>query len=380
MKMQSAFLGKTRKAPLVFWSILSFLSFLLLFSLFLIPSQPVLAADGNGQATSMQMMERAETIVYGEPNRGGLIERLNSLERELFGRDLPGSVSERHAAILNFLEVGTPDQPPMLFRLGIVEWLIGEPVQARMGALQRVERLENELDGTMQYGRPLAMRIERLLGSLLPERITSQEAILPTATVLQAQFLEEVRNASARSGDRIIMALTNDLLVNNVLIAPRGSLIDASVRSVRSPGLFGRRGRINIDFHALLTLGAQGVPVTEGEASGRAAAGWTGTAGAGGVALGGALLAGPFGLVFGGLIRGDAVNINQGDIMFLETYGDVRVLGFAVPSNLRIDPRATVRETAVDAPPQPQQQYQPLPQPQVGEREIILLPPEHQIN
>jgi len=364
--MQTAFCGKAR------WALLAFLSCLLIFSFFF----PIAAAAdvANGQATSMQMMERAETIVYGEPSRGGLIERLNSLERELFGRDLPGSISERHSAILNFLEVGTPDQPPMLFRLGIVEWLVGEPVQVRMGALQRVERLENDLDGTMQYGRPLAMRVERLLGSLLPERITSQEVILPTATVLQVQFLEEVRNATASRGDRVILALTNDLLVNNVLIAPRGSLIDASVRSVRSPGLFGRRGRINIDFNSLIPLGSQRIPVTEGEASGRAAAGWTGTAGAGGAAIGGALIAGPFGLAVGALFRGDAVNIAQGDIMFLETYGDVRVLGFSVPSNLRIDPGATVRETAVTVEPQP------LPQSQVGEREIIQLPPEHRVN
>ena len=366
MKMQTAFCGKAR------WALLAFLSCLLIFSFFF----PIAAAAdvANGQATSMQMMERAETIVYGEPSRGGLIERLNSLERELFGRDLPGSISERHSAILNFLEVGTPDQPPMLFRLGIVEWLVGEPVQARMGALQRVERLENNLDGTMQYGRPLAMRVERLLSSLLPDRIAAQEVILPTATVFQAQFLEEVRNATARSGDRLALVLASDLLVNNVLIAPRGSLIDSYVRSVRQPGRFGGRGRININFNSLIPLGPQRIPVVEGEASGRAAASWQGTAGAGGAALGGLVLAGPFGLLGGILVRGNAVNINQGDIMFLETYGDVRVLGFSVPSNLRIDPGATVRETTVDAP------TQPLPQPQVGEREIIQLPPEHQVN
>ena len=330
------------------------------------------AADigaGEDHGTSMQMLERAEIIVYGEPGRGGLIERLNSLERELFGRDLPGSISERHAAILNFLEVGTPEQPSMLFKIGIAEWLIGEPTQPRRGSLPRVERLETHLDGTMQYGRPLAMRVERLLAALVADRVTAQEVILPTATVLQVQFLEEVRNATARAGDRVALALINDLFVGNVLIAPRGSLIDAVVRSVRQPRLFGVPGRITIDSRALIPLGPQRPEVTQGEASRRATEGVEGMIGAGGAAIGGALLLGPLGLVAGGVVRGNAVNIPQGSIMFLETSGDVRILGYPIPDSLRIDPSATVRETIGTQ-----------PQPRVGEREVIQLPAEQRIN
>jgi len=333
-------------------------------------AQAAEVSSSAGQTTSMQMMERAEIIVYGEPGRGGLIDRLNTIERELFGRDLPGSISERHSAILDFLEVGTPDQPSMLFRLGILEWLIGESTQARIGALSRVERLENDLDGTMQYGRPLAMRIERLLGSLLADRLTAQEVVLPAATVLQAQFLDEVRNATARGGDRVFLALTNDVLVGNVLIAPRGSLIDASVRSVRRPRMFGGSGRITIDYNALIPLGPQRPFIAEGEASRRTAESMEGVLGAGGAAIGGAFFLGPLGLGLGALIRGPAANIYSGDIVFVETEGDIRVFGYLVPDNLRIAPNATVRETTVNV----------LQQPQVGEREIIQLPPEHQVN
>jgi len=293
----------------------------------------------------MQLMERAETIVYGEPGRGGLIERLNSIERELFGRDLPGSISERHTAILNFLETGTPDQPSMLFKISVAEWLIGEAVQPRRGAMSRVERLENDLDGTMQYGRPLAMRVERLLAVLVADRVTSQEVILPPATVLQAQFLEEVRNATARAGDQVILALTNDLLVGNVLVAPRGSLIDATVRSVRRPRLFGVPGRIVIEYRSLIPLGAQRPAVTTGEASRRATEGMEGMIGAGAVGIGGALIFGLPGLVIGGVIRGNAVNIDRGDIVFLETSGYSRVFGYPVPESFRIDPGGATQET-----------------------------------
>ena len=283
-----------------------------------------LAVDVNSgnDSASLLMMELAEVIVYGESSTGGLAERLDSLERELFGRDCSGSISERHSAILNFLETGAPAHPSMLFRLGIIEWLLDKPVQARMGALQRVERLENNLDGTTQYGRPLATRVERLRYSLLPENLTSQKVFLPAGTVLWTRFLEEVRNATASAGDQVFLALDNDLLIDGVLIAPRGSLIDARVRSVRQPGRFGGRGRINIDFRSLLPLGPQRITVIESEVPGEILSGMS-------VGMSGTPL--PFSNIFGRNIA----NIWQGDIALLETYHDMYVYGYMIPENLR---------------------------------------------
>lgn len=56
------------------------------------------AGPEDGKSDSVLMMERIETVIYGEPSKGGLVERLNGIERELFGRSLPGSIAERHAA------------------------------------------------------------------------------------------------------------------------------------------------------------------------------------------------------------------------------------------------------------------------------------------
>ncbi|MBQ9574334.1 MAG: hypothetical protein IJR27_03550, partial [Synergistaceae bacterium] len=64
--------------------------------------------------SSRQMMGQIETIIYGYVAKGGLIERLSKVEEDLFGRSLPGTIAERHAAILNFLETGTDEQPSMM--------------------------------------------------------------------------------------------------------------------------------------------------------------------------------------------------------------------------------------------------------------------------
>jgi hypothetical protein len=311
------------------------------------------AAD-LGKSSSMQVMERIESIVYGEPNKGGLIERLNSIEKELFGRSLPGSISERHTATLNFLEVGTEDQPSMLFKLGVAEWIVGH-VQPRRAALARLESLETELDGEMQYGKPLAMRVERVLSILVADAVTFQEVILPGATVLGVKFLEELSPAKSKKGDFVGLALLEDLLVDHNLVAPKGSLVETYVREVKQPRPFGVPGEVRLDFKALLPLGPQRPPVTLGPAAKKATEdaqkgrdrGAGGIIGAGAASIGGAILLGPVGLIGGALIRGNSIKIPEGAVMFLETSGDVRVSAYPVPESLRIDPNATIRESLV---------------------------------
>jgi hypothetical protein len=339
------------------------------------------AAAGNDgdKSSSMQMMERVEMIVYGEVGKGGLIDRLNAVEKELFGRGLPGSISERHTAILNFLEVGTADQPSMLFKLGVAEWIVGQNTQYREPALKRVEKMETDLDGAMQYGKPLAMRVERILASLVADPVTFQEVILPTATILKVKFLEELGPAQTKKGDDVKLALTDDLFVNKILIAPKGSFAETSVRQVKQPGVFGTPSNIRFDFRSLIPLGPERPPVVYGEASKKATeeaqkGKETGTGaiiGAGALSVGSTILLGPIGLPFGFLIRGNAIKIPAGTIMFLETSGDVRVSGYPVPESLQISPSATIRESVV--PPAGNTTFS------ADGKETIVLPPEQQI-
>jgi hypothetical protein len=322
-------------------------------------SQPALAADSVAAAeeksSSMQMMERIETILYGEPSKGGLIDRLNAVEKDLFGRSLPGSISERHTAILNFLEVGTADQPSMLFKLGVAEWIVGQSVQVQKAALKRLEALETDLSGDMRYGQPIAMRLETILRTLVSDPVTFKELVLPGATVLKTRLLAELSPAKSRKGDPVWLTLTNDLLLDNTLIAPRGTLVDARVREVKQPRAFGVPGEVRVDFHSLMALGPQHPLVTVGDAAKKAAElakqapdkGEGGIIGAGAASIGGAVLLGPLGLVAGAAVRGNALKIPEGSTIFLETSGDAVVSGYPVPNSLKVDPNATIRESIV---------------------------------
>ena len=319
----------------------------------LLASCAAAAELGDGKSASVLMMERIETIVYGEPNKGGLVERLNGVERELFGRSLPGSIAERHAAILNFLEVGSEDQPSMLFKVGIAEWILGKRIYAARSALRRIETLETDMDGDLQYGKPLAMRVERILTMLVSDPVTFRLVNLPAGTVLKFRFMEELSPAKSQKGDRVHIALDDDLVLDGSLIAARGCLLDAVVREVKKPRSFGVPGEVRIDFNALLPLGPQPVKVGVGEAARKAAEaanrskdkGEGAIIGAGAASIAGAALLGPVGLIGGLFVRGNSIRIPEGALTFVQTSGDVTVSAYPIPESLRVDPRTAIRQS-----------------------------------
>ena len=340
----------------------------------LLASCAVAAELGDGKSASVLMMERIETIVYGEPNKGGLVERLNGLERELFGRSLPGSVAERHAAILNFLEVGSEDQPSMLFKIGIAEWILSKRLYAVRSALRRIETLETDMDGDLQYGNPLAMRVERILTMLVSDPVTFRLVNLPAGTVLKFRFMEELSPAKSQKGDRVHIALDDDLVLDGSLVAARGCLLDAVVREVKKPRSFGVPGEVRIDFNALLPLGPQPVKVGVGEAARKAAEaanrskdkGEGAIIGAGAASIAGAALLGPVGLIGGLFVRGNAIRIPEGALTFVQTSGDVTVSAYPIPESLRVDPRMAIRQSVEGS---SEEERRPAADP---ERDIII--------
>jgi hypothetical protein len=245
----------------------------------------------------------------------------------------------------------------MLFKLGVAEWIVGHNSQEQKPALKRVEDMETELDGEMQYGKPLAMRVERLLASLVADPVTFQDVVMPGGTILKVKFLEELSPSKTKKGDFVKLALTDDLFVDKILVAPRGSLVNTFVRNVKLPRAFGMPSDIQLEFRTLIPLGPQRPLITVGSASKKAAEeaqkgkdkGEGGLIGAGAASIGSAVILGPFGLLAGGLVRGNAIKIPEGSFTFVETSGDARVSGYPVPDSLRINPGATIRESVVPA-------------------------------
>ena len=300
--------------------------------------------DNTVQGSSGQMMARIEQIIYGYVAKGGLIERLGKVEEDLFGRSLPGTIAERHAAILTFLEIGTDEQPSMMFKLGVAEWVVNKKIRASESATRRLEDLEVNLTGASRNGNPIVMRVESLLATLVMDQVTSQPVLLPANTVMKFRFMDELSPAKSKKGDYVRLELTNDIIVNQCLVAPAGSLLITEVRDVKRPRMFGIPGEVRLSFNELKPLGPQKPPVCVGKESENAIkearrAGDRGEGaivGAGAVSIAGAALLGPVGLVSGVFIRGNSIKIPAGSVTFVQTSGDIVVSAYPIPSSIQV--------------------------------------------
>ena len=297
------------------------------------------------QGSSGQMMARIEQIIYGYVAKGGLIERLGKVEEDLFGRSLPGTIAERHAAILTFLEIGTDEQPSMMFKLGVAEWVVNKKIRASESATKRLEDLEVNLTGASRNGNPIVMRVESLLATLVMDTVTARPVLLPGNTVMKFRFMDELSPAKSKKGDYVRLELTNDVIVNNYLVAPAGSLLLTEVREVKRPRMFGIPGEVRLSFNELKPLGPQKPPVSVGKASENAIkearkAGDRGEGaviGAGAMSIAGAALLGPVGLVSGVFIRGNSIKIPAGSVTFVQTSGDIVVSAYPIPASIQIN-------------------------------------------
>jgi len=295
-------------------------------------ASPLLAQEAE---TPSQAQDEIDSILYGEIGVGGVIQRLGKVESDLFGRELPGSISERQLGLLNFIRNGTLGQPSMVFKTGVAEWAVLHEVRSDMPLNRRISEIERQLEGAAGEDRPLAMRLERILSLLITGQVTWQDVRVPANMVFRASFIDRISPKSAAAGDVVRLKMEDHLSIEGYLVAPRGSRIIARVDKVKPPRSFGRPSEISFVFDRLEPLGPEEIPVFLGDAAVLASKSDKTVAAAAGTSALGFILLGPIGLAGGFLVKGDAQEIPPGSVIYLETSALSNVKGYPVPPSLK---------------------------------------------
>ncbi|MDO4988137.1 MAG: hypothetical protein Q4E17_03815 [Synergistes sp.] len=282
---------------------------------------------------AFQTLERVETIVYGAKREGGLIYRLGDVEKTVFGRELPGTLTERQTALLDFLEKGTGTQPSFIFKISIAEWGIEQKIRPTQSLVRRVDTLEAVLEGAIKGG-ALVSRVERILSTLLPDGVTATPIQLPKDTLVQAELRETLTVKNIKVNDIIILALREQIVVGDMLVAPKGSRIFGHITKVKPPRSFGRSSEISMLIDSVEVLGPSVVPVNFGEAAKQAMDVDSGMIGAAGATIGGAVLLGPVGLAGGFLVRGNDKQLKEGTLFVVQTTDAANVYSYKIPQQI----------------------------------------------
>lgn len=291
------------------------------------------AVDKGSDST--EQLDQLEQTIYGSVRTGGMLSRLENIEKELYGTKLQGSLAERQSAHIDFIEKGSNGQPSLLYKTSVAEWGLGVYNNADKPLIERVPIIEKKLEESSLESKPLAMRVERALGMIFSDPVAVSSAEVPAGTVVRLQLMETLKPSTTKKGDHILFRATHNILVGGSLVVPVGAPAEGVVTSVKKPGYFGRPSEIKIAVDSIKTLGSEVLPLTEGKASKEATEFETSYAAAAGTSFVGAIVLGPVGLVSGFFIRGNAKEIPAGSVMYAETKEAVSVPAYPVPDSLK---------------------------------------------
>lgn len=299
-----------------------------------------------------EILAHIETLTYGQPKSGGLISRLAEIEKAYFGRELPGSLAERQQAFLNFLENGLPEQPSFIFKLGVAEWIVTQQV-GEGNLRERLEAIEKLLEGEPNIEGPFAMRLERIIGLILPEGVLWEEIEVPKEKVFKVALKNSLSPQEVKVGDPVELVLLGDFVVDTALIAPSESRVLGHIDSIKPPRSFGRSSEVKIAFDHIVPLDViNKIPVMLGPEAEKASKADDTVVAAAGASFVGAILLGPLGLAGGALVRGDVKNIPEGTPFYLETANITTVRAYPVPEVLH----SIIRPSEVPQPPEEEEE------------------------
>ena len=284
---------------------------------------PAFAADSSlPVADKIGAMEK---MLYGTEQTGSLIQRMDSLEDDVYGTLTSDSILSRVDNMYDYLE-GSPDNGDASFatRLNVVEWKMNESMSGGP-AKNRIEATEKLLYGQTQSG-SLSGRLDGLLKltGYNDGRVPVQQVTLPKDSVFKIAFTSELSTKMSRQGDTVYFKAADNLYVNDVLVLPKGATGIGEVKKVVQPGIFGKDGRIDINFTYVYGVDGTKIPITVGELAKQKA---ESIAGAAGAAIGGMVILGPVGIVGGAFVKGNSVTIPVGCETFVQTAEDTSLQG-----------------------------------------------------
>jgi hypothetical protein len=280
-------------------------------------------AAETSQATLLEDLSQIEMAIYGVTQEKPLIERVEYLEKELVGRTLPGTITSRAKQLKEFIITGTPEDPSVIFKINASQWMLEEKITSGP-LITKIESLENILFGKT-LSDVLAMRAESIFEICFKEgKPQMEEVVIPAGTLVSIRFLSTLSSKNNKAGDTFNFQIAENIFIENKLVIPAnfagvGEIVDAKKATILS-----RPGKLEIEFKSISALDGTSLNLVIGEKAQEKNERIIVAVGAG--ILGLIILSNPIGLVFGALIPGKDVKIEEGTEMFLQVESDTPVI------------------------------------------------------
>lgn len=179
-------------------------------------------AEGPAPVASEQL-DAIETALYGTHQSSSMMERMESLEDDIYGAPDSGrNILDRIQSTYEYICGTNGGNGSFLQKLNGADARLNARVTAGP-AKTRIEELENTLFGQIQGG-TLNQRLERLVETTYNGgKVPVEAVVLPKDSLVKIEFTAPLSSKTAQPGDPVKFRVADNLYVNDVLVLSKGA-------------------------------------------------------------------------------------------------------------------------------------------------------------
>lgn len=106
-------------------------------------------------------------------------------------------------------------------------------------------------------------RVNRIMNPMTLEvdSIPKGNAYIPKETVINVELVEELTSKTSRVGDEVKLKTLDNIIINDVVVVPAGSMVSGKVTKCTSSGLFGRAGKLEFAINSVKSINGIEIPL-----------------------------------------------------------------------------------------------------------------------
>ena len=137
---------------------------------------------------------------------------------------------------------------------------------------------------------------------------------VPAGTIVLLRFETPVDSGTIKQGASVSFTVATDVLIDRTVVFRQGTPAQGVVTDVSKPGIFGKNGRVYINYIEADATDGRPVRLAPLEVTPDSKKQAVNAGAAGATAITGAILLGPIGLAAGALVRGGDVSMPAGAV------------------------------------------------------------------
>lgn len=106
-----------------------------------------------------------------------------------------------------------------------------------------------------------AANVSSNASSMEISKIPKNHVYIPAETVLEVELVQTISSKTHKTGDAIELKTLDNLIINDVVVIPRGSAVSGLITKSRKSGMLGRAGSLEFTINSVKTINGIEIPL-----------------------------------------------------------------------------------------------------------------------